>query len=312
MKTKSFIALGVGLAASSAAIVTYQRYRRWKQRQRQRLLSTSHLLETTRGVVEYQVEGSGPVLLLLHGSPGGFDQGMAIAHATNLNGFTLLSLSRPGYRRTPLSSGETPEAQAHLYAAALDALEIPQVAVIAVSGGGPSALQFALHYPQRCQGLLMLCALSHDYSEEGVYRSLPPIQRPFKRLLEWLIVFDPFLFLVSNLIKRIPEEARSGEFVESLVMNSSHTPGYRNDMRQFATLPPYSFQAITFPTLIVHGTADIDVPFRQAKELAKAIADAQLVAVEGASHLSTLAREKTITAIHNFLQQLYAREKERG
>ncbi|HEV2580309.1 MAG TPA: alpha/beta hydrolase, partial [Ktedonobacteraceae bacterium] len=303
--------LTTGAVAVIAAIVTGRRYLRWKQQQRQRLLSASRLLETSRGVVEYQVEGTGPVVLLLHGSPGGYDQGMALAHAIDLNGFTLLSPSRPGYRRTPLSSGETPEAQADLYAAALDALDISQVVVVALSGGGPSALQFVQRYPQRCQALLMLCALSQNYTEEGVYLSLPPVRRLFKHLLEWLIVFDPFLFLLSGLIRRISEEARSVEFIESLFMNSSQTPGYRNDMRQFESLPSYAFQDIALPTLIVHGTADIDVPFRQAKELAAAIPGAQLAAIEGADHLSTLARENAVVAIRSFLQHLIVRQMEK-
>jgi len=304
MKMKSLFVYGAGIAAVSAAIVTGQRYRRWKQQQRQRLLSESRLLETARGIVEYQMEGSGPVALVLHGSPGGYDQGIAVAHFLDLKDFTLLALSRPGYRRTPLSSGETPEAQADLYSAALDALNVSQVVVVALSGGGPSALQFVLRYPQRCRGLLMLSALSRDYSEEGAYRALPPGQRQLKRLLDWLIVFDPFLYLLSALSRRRPEDARSIAFIESLVMNPSHSAGYRNDMQQFEALPVYPFQEIALPTLVVHGTADVDVPFSQAKELANAIPHAQLVAIEGADHLSTLANEQAVEAIHSFLQKL--------
>jgi pimeloyl-ACP methyl ester carboxylesterase len=89
-------------------------------------------------MVEYQVEGAGEVLLLFHGSPGGYDQGVAMARFLGLDGFAFLTLSRPGYRRTPLSSGKTPQAQADLLAAALDALNIAQVVVMAHSGGGPA------------------------------------------------------------------------------------------------------------------------------------------------------------------------------
>ena len=168
MRVKSLFVYGTIIAGFCTGIVTKQRYHRWKQQQRQRLLlSESRLLETTRGTVEYQMEGVGQVVLMLHGSPGGYDQGLAVARFLDLSGFTLLALSRPGYRRTPLSSGETPEAQADLFAATLDALNVSQVVVIAHSGGGPAALQFALRYPQRCQGLLLLSALSQNYTEEG-------------------------------------------------------------------------------------------------------------------------------------------------
>src|SRR5579859_7389059 len=119
------------------------------------------------------MEGTGQVIMLLHGSPGGYDHAMALARYLNLQGFTSLALSRPGYRRTPLSSGETPEEQADLFAATLDALDVSEVVVIALSGGGPAGLQFVLRHPDRCRGLVMLAALTQSYTEEGVYRSLP-------------------------------------------------------------------------------------------------------------------------------------------
>lgn len=312
MKIKTAIALVTGASVVCAASVTVRRYLYWKHQQRERLLSASRLLETPRGTVEYQLEGDGPVVLLLHGSPGGYDQGIAIVHALDLHGYTWLSPSRPGFRRTPLSSGETPEAQAELYAAVLDALHIPQVAVLALSGGGPSALQFVSRYPERCSGLLMLCALSQHYTEEEVYRSLPPGKRLVKRMIDRISDFDLLLFLLYKLSQRIPSEAGASEFIETMVRNSTRTPGYRNDMRQFASLQPAPVQDIAIPTLIVHGTDDIDVPFRQAQELARAIPGAQLIAIEGANHLSTLGRKEAITAIGSFLRWLYTHEAKRG
>ena len=304
MRVNSLFVYGTMIAAFCTGIVTKRHYQKWKQQQRQRLLSESNLLETTSGTVEYQIQGVGQVVLMLHGSPGGYDQGLAVARFLGLKGFTLLALTRPGYRRTPLSSGETPEAQADLFAATLDALNVSQVVVIAHSGGGPAALQFALRYPQHCRGLLLLSALSQNYTEEGVYRSLPPGQRLLKRLLDRLIVFDPFLYPLSCLSRCLPENMHSREFIESLVMNPLSSVGYINDMTQFTVLAAYPVQDIALPTLIVHGTADVDVPFRQAQDLANAIPCAQLVAIEGAHHLSMLISEQAVTAIHSFLQKL--------
>ena len=53
MKVNSLFVYGTMIAACCAGIVTKQRYRRWKQQQRQRLVSESNLLETTSGTVEY-------------------------------------------------------------------------------------------------------------------------------------------------------------------------------------------------------------------------------------------------------------------
>ena len=169
MKIQTLVVWSAGIAATAAVLGTSQSYRRWKRAQVERLHAESQLLETARGTVEYQMTGAGPVVLMIHGGPGGYDQGMALARLLDLHGVTVLALSRPGYRRTPLTSGETPEAQADLFAAALDALHVPQTVVIAVSWGGPSALQFALRYPDRFRGLIMLPTLTQRYTEEEVY-----------------------------------------------------------------------------------------------------------------------------------------------
>lgn len=304
MRVKSLFVYSAVIAAFCAGIVTKQRYHRWQQQQRKRLSSESHMLETTRGIIEYQMEGTGRVVLIFHGSPGGYDQGLAMARFLGLSNFAILTLSRPGYRRTPLNSGKTPESQADLFAATLDALNVSQVVVIAHSGGGPAALQFALRYPQRCRGLLLLSALSQNYTEEGVYRSLPLLRRLLKRLIDHLMIFDPLLYPLTFLSKCLPEEMHSRECIESLVMNPLSSLGYVNDMAQFEELAVYPLQDIVLPTLIVHGTADVDIPFNQAQELADAIPCAQLVAVEGAHHLSTLTSEQAIIAIDCFLEKL--------
>ncbi len=309
MKTQALVVWSAGIAATAAVLRISQSYRRWKRAQVERLQAESHLLETARGTVEYQMAGEGLVVLMIHGGPGGYDQGMALARLLDLHGVTVLALSRPGYRRTPLTSGETPEAQADLFAAALDALHVPQTVVIAVSWGGPSALQFALRYPDRCGGLIMLSTLTQHYTEEEIYGSLSAGERLLRRLFDKLIVFDPFLYLLGGLRKLLPQGAMlralvASGMIGSLVMNLYRTAGYRNDLQQNADLPAYPMQAIAVPTLIVHGTSDVDVPFRQAELLAKKVFQAQLVTVQDADHFSPWVDERAVAAIHTFLQKV--------
>jgi len=64
----------------------------------------------------------GPAVLVIHGRPGGYDQGLWISDRMT--------------RLTP-------------FAALLDVLRVPQAAVIGFSAGGPPALQFALRQPGR-------------------------------------------------------------------------------------------------------------------------------------------------------------------
>ena len=119
------------------------------------------MIETRQGAVECARFGRGPSVLLLHGAMGGYDQGLLLAAAAaGSSGFDFIAVSRPGYLGTPLALGQTPEQQADLCAALLDALAIPRAAVIAISGGGQCALQFALRHPGRCCSLVMISACS--------------------------------------------------------------------------------------------------------------------------------------------------------
>ena len=52
-------------------------------------------------------------------------------------------------------------------AALLDRLEIGDVSIIGVSGGGPTALQFALRHPQRTRALVMVAAIARRYTPPG-------------------------------------------------------------------------------------------------------------------------------------------------
>jgi len=99
---------------------------------------------------------------LLSQSDAGYDYHQSIREADGVlqNQFTLIAPSRVGYLRTPLTTGRTPADGADAMAALLDKLAIPQAVVIGVSGGGPTALQFALRHPSRTSALIMVAAIT--------------------------------------------------------------------------------------------------------------------------------------------------------
>src|SRR5947208_14039109 len=84
-------------------------YLAWKHRAVTSLQTGSSVIETALGPVEYCMRGQGPVVLVAHGSPGGYDQGSAFSKLVG-DRRTFIAVSRPGYLRTPLSTGETPAA----------------------------------------------------------------------------------------------------------------------------------------------------------------------------------------------------------
>ncbi|HVB27848.1 MAG TPA: MFS transporter, partial [Mycobacteriales bacterium] len=119
------------------------------------------IVATRSGPVELARSGTvgKPVVLLLHGTPGSWRQAVPVAE--DLAGdFDVLLPSRPGYGRTPVSTGRSVAAQADAYAALLDALALDRAAVVGVSGGGPSALAFAAGHPDRTAALVQCCAVA--------------------------------------------------------------------------------------------------------------------------------------------------------
>jgi len=121
-----------------------------------RIASGSLLAYTPCGAIEYAVAGGGSPVLVVHGSGGGFDQGMSLGRDLADRGFRVISVSRFGYLRTPLPRDASAEAQADAHACLLDALGVPAVAVVGASAGAPSSLQFALRYPKRTTALALL------------------------------------------------------------------------------------------------------------------------------------------------------------
>lgn len=305
MRKKTLLVTGATTLAGVAALTLNGSYQRWKRGELTRIQAEDYLAATTSGPVEYGIQGRGPAVLMVHGSPGGYDQGLALAHRINCSGFTYIAPSRPGYLRTPLSSGVSSEAQADLYAALLDTLNIDKVTVIAVSGGGPSALQFALRHPARCRGLVLLCAVARRYVEGEFYRQFPLNVRLRKKLTNGLLLNDPFIYTLHMLASFQPASASRDEFLATFSLAYLRKEGYHNDMRQFAAMTPYPLEQIKLPTFIAQGTADTEVPFSDAQFLVSSIPDAQFLPVAGADHLFFLTHQQEVMPrLREFLHSL--------
>ena len=105
----------------------------------------SQVAQTSCGPIEYATAGEGPAVLVVHGAGGGFDQPLGFVEEFSRAGFRAVAMSRFGYLRTPLPPDASPAAQADAHACLLDALGIGRAAIVGVSAGAPSTMQFALH-----------------------------------------------------------------------------------------------------------------------------------------------------------------------
>jgi 2-hydroxy-6-oxonona-2,4-dienedioate hydrolase len=135
--------------------------------------------------------GTGVPLLAVHGSGGGYDQGMAFAGALADHGIRVIAMSRFGYLRTPMPADASAAAQADAHVCLLDALGVRPAAVMGGSAGAPSALQMAIRHVDRVSALVLLVPLA--YKPPTLADSAPPLAPWVENTMMRLIGSD-FLF----------------------------------------------------------------------------------------------------------------------
>lgn len=255
----------------------------WRENSIASYPGNSRVIETPKGPIEYLVQGNSERhVLLVHGTPGSY-RTFGISPLLK-NGYSVISLSRPGYFRTPLFVGRSPEDQADAFAMLLDELGIDSVAVIGISGGGPSSLQFAIRHPEKCSRLVLMGAVSRRQN------------RGPQSVIQQLFSTEFGTWLQVQMMLWQMEDAdlarRAEHYVRTTMFPFSKTgPGKRNDIAQMENLPDYPFGQVQVPTLIIHGTEDRRVPFGQAQYLAEQIPGAELAAIEGKGHFPVVFSE---------------------
>jgi 2-hydroxy-6-oxonona-2,4-dienedioate hydrolase len=159
--------LGGGYASGSYSATVAAAKRRVEQH--------SHLVHTRFGAVEYAIAGRGEPFLMIHGTGGGFDQGLRFAQGLIARDFEVIAPSRFGYLRSDFPSDASPANQADAFADLLDQLDIETLPVAGGSAGALPAAQFALRHPDRCSGLVLLVPAMNLSNQDPV--EFTPLQQ---------------------------------------------------------------------------------------------------------------------------------------
>jgi pimeloyl-ACP methyl ester carboxylesterase len=291
----------------------YGPYILWKEDLIRELYAASQVIDTKMGPIEYSINGNtGPFLMVMHGGPGGYDQTAALFSDMFDTGFRIISWSRPGYIRTPLSVAKTFEDQAKAAAALLDALQIKQVAVLGYSAGGPPAIYFSAKYPERTWALILECAvtrkwvISSDNLEENLYFGYLMYQDPFLWTSDVVGSHAPRMIGMSTiemesslskqetekLMDHIMSDPKRVKVLTGLMKSMSpgdlRKSGMENDIEQLKNVKDLPLKDIQAPTLVFHGTDDADVSLDDAKFAAHTILDVELYLVPGGFHVMAL------------------------
>lgn len=261
----------------------------------------STVVATGCGPIEIQQAGVGRPLLVVHGSGGGHDQGMAWARPLVQQGVRVIAVSRFGYLRTPRPADGSPEAQADAHACLLDALGLEQAAVLGLSAGGASALQMAIRHPQRVRALILVVPIA--YKPGDLADSTAPVSDTEDALLLRLLGSD-FLFwaglhaardqVIRHVLATPPqlvasatadERARVDDLVRRILPVSLRAAGLRDDTRLGKRLRPAALESIRAPTLVLSARDDGFGTYAAARYTASRIPGAEFIGFDAGGHL---------------------------
>jgi pimeloyl-ACP methyl ester carboxylesterase len=293
------LAAVLGLVSVVALATAWLAYERDLRRERARVASGSQIAVTRCGPIEFASIGRGPAVLLVHGAGGGFDQALDIATELAAQGFRTISMSRFGYLRTPLPADASPAAQADAHACLLDTLGIERAAIVGVSAGAPSSMQFALRHPQRTNALALLVPLAYAPREGKPEPEMAPatrfmLERAVRSdLLYWAALKAAPSLVVKTVLATPPEvlasasaqeQARARAVMQNLLPLSDRRQGLLNDWAIGAAIVRYPLERITAPTLVVSLKDDLYGTFRSARYTAAHIPGARFVGYASGGH----------------------------
>ncbi len=262
--------------------------------------------DTAFGRIEYLDRGQGPPVLVLHGTPGGHDQGSLMADFVVAAGLRAIIPSRPGYLGSELTElNRSFDGAADALAALMAGLGIDAYSVLCWSGGGPTAFRLALRHGERVHALVALAAASqrYDWHPDGGERFMfgtalgnwilkIMAEHAPRQLIGATLASEGELSKedLETLVRQVWSDETKRRFVVELAATVSwrgaRKPGLDNDMACFAAIDDLQLEHIQVPTLLVHGRADTDCPPQHSEAAARRIPGARLRWIERGGHLA--------------------------
>jgi pimeloyl-ACP methyl ester carboxylesterase/tRNA A-37 threonylcarbamoyl transferase component Bud32/tetratricopeptide (TPR) repeat protein len=186
--------------------------------------------------------------------------------------------------------------------AVVDALELERFPLLGISQGGPIAIAYATRHPERVSRLI----LYGSYARGRSHRQLSDHEREEREVMLRLIRVGwgkdhpAFRQVFTSLF--IPDATPEQTHWFNELQRVSATP--ENAARictTFDTLDVREQAArLEIPTLVLHGTGDLRVPFQEGRLLASLIPGARFVPIEGRNHILL----ESETGWRRFLQEV--------
>jgi 2-hydroxy-6-oxonona-2,4-dienedioate hydrolase len=290
--------LGAGGVALLSTGYLWSRFKQALDSAEQRISGQSQTIETVFGTLEYAVAGSGSPLLMIHGTGGGFDQGLSFAAGLLQRGHKIIAPSRFGYLRSNFPVDPSIANQADAFVAVLDNLGIDRLPVVGGSAGALSATAFALRHPDRCTALILLVPAANVSGtdpvamgavQENLVRTLlnsdllywSALEAVPEKLVGALLATDP------NLLSKVSPQERRRAFnmLSNMMPIHARAKGMLNDAFQAGHPAKMDFSRLKMPLLIISAEDDRFGTAATARSIAKIVPHAELTIMPDGGHI---------------------------
>lgn len=240
-----------------------------------------------------QTGSAPPTLLLLHGFGSSTLSWRKVAEPLAAEA-EVIAFDRPGFgfterpTATDTRNPYTPPAQLELTRGLLDALSVPRAVLVGHAAGGAVAVEFALAYPERVAGLVLVGPILSSGGPPALLRGLSgtPQAARLGPLIMRQFADEPGLELLRQ------------SYADPSRLTDADIAGFRRPLRadnwdtalwevtkagRSTDLSP-RLAELNVPTLVVSGAADGVVPPEQHEQAAESIPGAEIKVLAGCGH----------------------------
>lgn len=262
-------------------------------------------INTEFGKMSYMDEGDGEAILISHGIFGGYDQAFGSLKSFVEDDYRKIAPSRFGYPGSDLPLEPTPKNQAKAFLNLLDELGIEKTYIITTSAGSASGIKFAIDYPQRVKGLILLSSAvpnAKKTKDEIKGMTGPP---------EFLVNDFPMWFSTKYfgfIFKSMFGSEIDKTIYDTMLPVNPRKKGIEIDgeitnIDMDINFDDYEIEKIKAPILIVHAKDDPMTKYENMDKFIK-LTNAKSAVFETGGHLITGHGDAVSKAIKNFIEDV--------
>jgi pimeloyl-ACP methyl ester carboxylesterase len=244
------------------------------------------MLDTEYGTMSYVDEGFGEAIIISHGIFGGYDQGYQNLYSLFGTHYRKIAVSRFGYPGSNLPQEPSPAKQARVFLELIDELQLDKVFLIAASAGGAAGIRFALDYPDRLKGLILLSSgvPSIPMTKKEVGMSGPPKVILNDRLMLLCIRNFRSIFYSMFGSKNVPDEVFDIMLPVKPRRNGIIYDSEINNIDMAVNFDDYPVENLNIPILVIQAKDDPMVKYEDTEYFLKRV-NAELMIFPDGGHL---------------------------